>query len=173
MERFNTSGGSGKCQIYVPQFADKGVEPLPVWKTKRDLPTPEYPYYLLTYIPAVHKRNSTQNNKILNEMMPSNTALLPGTLAAKLGIKDGDTVRVTSRVGSIELPAQVTERLREDCVMVAHGFGHRSRALSVAGLKGVRDGDLVPAQSMDDAVKAGNFGGASCIMDAVVSVEKV
>jgi len=173
MVRFNTSGGSGKCQIYVPQFADKGVDPLPVWKTKRDLPSTEYPYYLLTYIPAVHKRNSTQNNKILNEMLPSNRALVPATLAAKLGIKEGDTVRFTSRAGSVELPAHLTETLREDCVMLAHGFGHRSRAMSMAGLKGVRDGDLVPSQSMDDVVAAGNFGGASCIMDAVVNIEKV
>jgi hypothetical protein len=45
--------------------------------------------------------------------------------------------------------------------------------MSLAGLKGVRDGDLIPAQSMDDVVKAGNFGGASCIMDAVVNIEKV
>ncbi|MBL8230789.1 MAG: hypothetical protein JNL98_20010, partial [Bryobacterales bacterium] len=43
---------------------------------------------------------------------------------------------------------------------------------NTAGGKGARDGDLVPSQSIDDLVRAGNFGGASCIMDAVVQVEK-
>ncbi|MBL8179321.1 MAG: molybdopterin-dependent oxidoreductase [Bryobacterales bacterium] len=168
---FGVAGG--KCQIYVPQFGEKGAEVLPKWHPKRELPSAEYPYYYLTFIPGVHKRNTTQNNAILNEMFPTNAALIPAQLATKLGIKNGDMVRIRSRVGAIELPAQLTERLRPDCVMVAHGFGHRSKRMSLAGGKGVRDGDLVPAQSMDDAVKAGNFGGASCIMDAVVSLEKL
>lgn len=168
---FNVAGG--KCQIYVPQFEEKGGEALPKWHPKREQPSAEYPYYYLTFIPAVHKRNSTQNNPILHEMFPSNAALIPKQLATKLGIGDGDMVRIRSRAGAIELPAQLTERLRPDCVLVAHGFGHRSKRLSLAGGVGVRDGDIVPAQSMEDIVKAGNFGGASCIMDAVVSVEKI
>lgn len=170
-EQFATPGGTGKCQIYVPQF-EKGGEPLPQWHTKRDLPSTEYPYYLLTFIPAVHKRNTTQNNKILNEMMGSNNIILSVSLATKLGIKAGERVRVWSRVGSVEAPAQLTETIREDCVMLAHGFGHRSRLLTVAGGRGVRDGDLVPSQSIDEVVAAVNFGGASCIMDAVVNVGK-
>jgi thiosulfate reductase/polysulfide reductase chain A len=172
-ETFATPGGSGKCQIYVPQFAEKNVDPLPVWKPKRDEPSAQYPFYLLTFIPAVHKRNSTQNNKILHEMMGTNDVQIPAAVAARMGIREGELVRVRSRVGAIELPAHLTETLREDCVMVAHGFGHRSRLLNTAGGKGARDGDLVPSQSIDDVVKAGNFAGASCIMDAVVQIEKV
>ncbi|MCS7026552.1 MAG: molybdopterin-dependent oxidoreductase [Bryobacteraceae bacterium] len=172
-ETFATPGNTGKCQIYVPQFAERGVDPLPVWRPKREEPSAQYPYYLLTFIPAVHKRNSTQNNKILHEMMPSNDVQIPAALAAKLGIREGDLVRVRSRVGQIELPAHLTETLREDCVMIAHGFGHRSRLLSLAGGKGARDGDLIPSQTIDDVVKSGNFGGAACIMDAVVQIEKV
>lgn len=171
LERFNTAGGTGKCQIYVPQF-EKGGEPLPQWHSKRDLPSSEYPYFLLTFIPAVHKRNTTQNNQILNEMMGTNPVILSRTLATRLGIKAGEMVRVWSRVGAVEAPAAITDTIREDCVMLAHGFGHRSRMLSVAGGRGVRDGDLVPSQSIDEVVAASNYGGASCIMDAVVNVAK-
>jgi thiosulfate reductase/polysulfide reductase chain A len=167
---FAVAGGT-KCQIYVPQFADKGADVLPVWRTKREIPDNSYPYYLLTYIPGVHKRNSTQNNAILNEMLSTNTAMMNGTLAAKLGVKEGQMVRISSRAGSIELPAHLTETLRSDVVMVAHGYGHRSRLLTVAGGKGVRDGDLVPDQSIDEMVKAVNYAGASCIMDAVVRID--
>jgi hypothetical protein len=55
--------------------------------------------------------------------------------------------------------------------MVLHGFGHRSRLLTKAGGLGVRDGDVIPDQSIDEMVKAGNYAGAACIMDAVVNIE--
>jgi thiosulfate reductase/polysulfide reductase chain A len=169
---FAVAGGT-KCQIYVPQFADKGGDALPVWRTKREIPSAEYPYYYLTFIPAVHKRSSTENNKFLHEMFPTNAALMNPALAKKIGVGEGDMVRIRSRVGAIELPAHLTETLRADAVMVAHGFGHRSRYLSLAGGKGVRDGDVIPDQTIEQMVESKNFGGAACIMDAVVAVEPV
>jgi thiosulfate reductase/polysulfide reductase chain A len=104
-------------------------------------------------------------------MMPTNAAIISRTLAERLGIREGQMVRIRSRVGAIELPAHITETLRPDCVMVAHGFGHRSRLLSLAAGKGVRDGDVIPSRTVEEFVAAGNFGGAACIMDAVVNIE--
>ncbi len=169
---WSVAGGS-KIQIYVPQFGDKGYDALPKWRPKRELPNEEYPYYYLTFIPGVHRRNTTENNRFLNEMMPANSAIMHTSMAAKLGVKEGQMVRVRSRVGAIELPAHITETLRPDCVMVAHGFGHRSKLLSLAGGKGVRDGDPIPDQSIDDMIAAGNFAGAAGIMESVVTVERV
>lgn len=168
---FPTVGGTNKCQILVPQFAEKGAEPLPKWHPKRDQPSAEYPYYYLTFIPGIHRRNTTQNNAILHEMMPTNAAIINPALAAKLGISEGQMVRVRSRVGMVELPAHLSQTIRPDCVQIAHGFGHRSRLLTKAGLNGVRDGDLVPDASIEDFIAAGNYGGSSCIMDAVVNIE--
>ena len=168
--KFSTPHPEGKCQIYVPQFEAAG-EPLPKWHPKRDLPSAQYPYYYLTYIPAIHKRNSTENNRILNEIMPTNAAIMNPKLAAKLGVKEGQMVRIKSRAGEVELPAHLSQTIREDAVQVAHGFGHRSRMLGAAGGKGVRDGDIVPNASIDDFVAAKNFGGSSCIMDAVVDIQ--
>jgi len=168
---FAVAGGT-KCQIYVPQFAARGGEALPSWKPKRELPSGQYPYYYLTFIPAVHKRNSTQNNPILHEMFPTNSVIIPRALAATKGIREGDMVRFWSRTGELVLPAHLTETLRPDCILVAHGFGHRSRLLTQAGGVGVRDGDLIAGQAMQDVVRAGNFGGSACIMEAVVNLEK-
>ncbi|MDX1983687.1 MAG: molybdopterin-dependent oxidoreductase [Bryobacteraceae bacterium] len=168
---FTTGHPQNKCQIYVPQFATRGTDPLPKWIPKREETNPSYPYYYMTFIPGIHKRNTTQNNRILNEIMPDNAAILNPALAGKLGIREGQKVRVSSRVGQIELPAHLSETLRPDAIMVAHGFGHQSRFLGAAGKKGVRDGDLVPDASIDDFLAAGNYGGASCIMDAVCNIE--
>ena len=170
---FATQGGTGKCQIYVPQFADKGAEALPKWHPKRDELSVEYPYYYMTFIPGIHKRNSTENNRMLSEIMSTNAAIMNPALAKKLNVKEGQQVRIRSRVGSIELPAHLSETVRPDAVMVAHGFGHRSKLLGETGGKGVRDGDVVPESSVDEMIRMGNYGGASCIMDAVCTIEPV
>jgi anaerobic selenocysteine-containing dehydrogenase len=54
--------------------------------------------------------------------------------AARLGIADGDPVRVTSRVGAIEIPAEVTDAVMPGVVSVPHGWGHDTdgAALGVA-----------------------------------------
>lgn len=55
------------------------------------------------------------------------TALLHPDDAHARGLSDGDRVRVASRVGSIDLPVQVSDEIRPGVVSVPHGFGH-SRA---------------------------------------------
>jgi thiosulfate reductase/polysulfide reductase chain A len=163
----------GKCQIYVPEFGAKGYDALPQWRPKRAEPTSEYPYYLVTYLPGVHKRNSTQNNRILNEIMPENGALINPSLAARLGIAEGQRIRIRSKDGAIELAAHLTETIRPDCVKIAHGFGHISPLLRAASGRGARDNDLIATQTPETMLAAGNFAGAGAIMDAVVRIEPV
>jgi formate dehydrogenase len=43
--------------------------------------------------------------------------------ADRLGVADGDLVRVSSAVGAIELTAQLSDRMRPGVVCCAHGFG--------------------------------------------------
>jgi anaerobic selenocysteine-containing dehydrogenase len=44
--------------------------------------------------------------------------------ARALGLSDGDTARVRSRAGSIELPVELTEDIMPGVVSVPHGWGH-------------------------------------------------
>jgi anaerobic selenocysteine-containing dehydrogenase len=44
--------------------------------------------------------------------------------ADRLGLTDGEPVRVTSRVGEIELPAEVTDEVMAGVVSIPHGWGH-------------------------------------------------
>lgn len=93
--------------------------------------------------------------------------------AAQRGVKEGHMVRVRSHVGSIQLPAHLSETIRPGCVLVAHGFGHQSKLLSLASGLGARDGDVIPDQSADDMVKQGDFGASAGIMAAVDAVELI
>ncbi|OUR68232.1 dehydrogenase [Bermanella sp. 47_1433_sub80_T6] len=60
------------------------------------------------------------------------TLMLHPELAQQQAIKDGDQVKVTSRVGSIEIVAEVTDELMPGVVSIPHGWGH--------GRKGIRQG---------------------------------
>jgi anaerobic selenocysteine-containing dehydrogenase len=44
--------------------------------------------------------------------------------AARLGLVDGEPVRVSSRVGAIEVPAEVTDDIMPGVVSIPHGWGH-------------------------------------------------
>jgi thiosulfate reductase/polysulfide reductase chain A len=162
---------TGKCQIYVPEFAAKNYDPLPQWRPKRDVPSQDYPYYLITILPGEHKRNSTQNNPILNEIGGDSYVKIHPSTAARHGIRDGQPVRIRSRAGAAVGPARLTETVRPDVIVVPHGFGHRSPWLSVTGGKGFTDNEVVPAQTIDEAYQRGNWLGSGCIMDCVVAIE--
>ncbi|HSN69605.1 MAG TPA: molybdopterin-dependent oxidoreductase [Thermoanaerobaculia bacterium] len=162
----------GLLRLYVKDFADKGYDPLPNWMPKRDLPSSEYPFYLITVIPNVHIRNTTGNNAYLNEIYGTNFVLMHPATAQGLGVEEGDLVRVRSRANAITLPAHLSSGIRSDCVCVPHGFGHRSRLMTKAFGKGERDSDLVPSQSMDEIIARRDVGGAAAIMDAVVALER-
>ncbi len=166
---FNTA--TGKCQVYVPEFAARNYEPLPSWRPKRELPSAEFPYYLITFLPGEHKRNTTQNNPINLELRGESYVMLHPATAARHGIRDGSLVRVRSRVGEVTGPVRLTETVRPDVVAVPHGFGHRSPWMSVAGGIGFTDNDLIPALNIDEMHQRGNWLGAGCIMDCVVAIE--
>jgi thiosulfate reductase/polysulfide reductase chain A len=105
-------------------------------------------------------------------MMPSNCVTIHPETAARHRILDGDLVRVRSRVGAIELPARLSRTVREDVVLVPHGFGHRSRSLGNASQKGARDGDVIPDLSPEEMLALMDFGGSGAIMDAVVNIAR-
>ncbi len=52
------------------------------------------------------------------------TAQLHPDDAARLGLRDGEPVRIASRVGEIELPVEVDAALMPGVVSVPHGWGH-------------------------------------------------
>jgi anaerobic selenocysteine-containing dehydrogenase len=44
--------------------------------------------------------------------------------AVRLGVVDGSPVRITSRVGSVVAPAEITDGIRPRVVSLPHGWGH-------------------------------------------------
>ncbi|OUS39910.1 hypothetical protein A9R00_08710, partial [Oleispira antarctica] len=57
------------------------------------------------------------------------TLMLHPELAQQQSIKNGDLVKVTSRVGSIEIEAEVTDELMPGVVSIPHGWGHNRKGI--------------------------------------------
>jgi anaerobic selenocysteine-containing dehydrogenase len=81
------------------------------------------------------------------------TAQLHPEDAHARNIESGDTVEISSRVGTIELPAEVTEDVCPGTVCVPHGWGHAREGtrMGVAeGHAGVSVNDVVDDEMVDE-----------------------
>ncbi len=73
--------------------------------------------------------------------------------ANKLGIECGQIIKVTSRVGSIEIPAEVTDTIMPGVVSIPHGWGQRKnnvRQQVAADHPGVNVNELTDESVIDE-----------------------
>ena len=132
---------SGKIEIYSDKYAENGLDPLPVY-TAPEAP-PAGRFRLLVGRHAYFTHGTTQNNAYLHDLMPENTLWLNADEARKMGLKNGRMVKVKSPVGEEILRLEVTEKIRPDCVYLAHGFGVLSKGLTRIYGKGGNDANLL------------------------------
>ena len=83
--------------------------------------------------------------------------------AAKLGVKQGDSVRITSDVGTGILKAHVTDLIHPESVFMLHGFGHTAAMATRSFGRGVSDALL--QKNITDKV-----GGSPALHDTFVHV---
>jgi anaerobic selenocysteine-containing dehydrogenase len=92
--------------------------------------------------------------------------------AGRIGVKSGDTVTVSSRVGKVQAPAEVTDEVMQGVVSLPHGFGHGRDGvqLRVASSKpGVSINDLTDEYALDVSGNAAFSG----VPVTVVAAEQV
>ena len=143
---------SGKIELYSPQLAEAGLDPIPVYTAPED--PPPGAFRLLFGRAPVHTFGRTQTNPLLSDLMAENEVWVNADVARRLGLKDGDRVELENQDGERSLPVRVkaTQRIRGDCVFMVHGFGHTARGLKRAFRKGASDSGLVTAYKVDPAM---------------------
>ena len=115
----------------------------------------ESPAPALVLIGRRHVRSNNSwlhNSQRLVKGKPRCTLMMHPADAATRGIVDGCVVRLSSRVGAVEITAEVTEDMRPGVVCMPHGWGHDrpGTRLSVAGRSpGVSINDVVDDQRID------------------------
>ncbi|WP_425802254.1 thiosulfate reductase PhsA [Desulfitobacterium sp. Sab5] len=93
---------------------------------------------------AVHTNAGTANIPVLNELMPENSLWMNTAVGTKLGLKDGDSIVVSSGKYEQKGKLKLTEGVRPDTVFCYHGFGRISPELKRAYGKGINDNYLIP-----------------------------
>ena len=90
----------------------------------------EYPIWLTTGRVVSQYLSGTQTRRIgpLVEQYPEPLCEIHPRLATRLGVETGDIVRVTSRRGSMTLPARVVESIRPDTVFIPYHWPGRQAA---------------------------------------------
>ena len=110
---------SGKIEIAPTQLLDD------MKRLHASLTTPAQHDMVLVGRRELKSNNSWMHNiNVLTKGSLSCTAHVHPDDAQRLGITDGATIRIKSRVGEIEIPAEVTDAVRQGVVSVPHGWGH-------------------------------------------------
>ncbi|MDD3270372.1 MAG: formate dehydrogenase subunit alpha, partial [Syntrophomonadaceae bacterium] len=89
-----------------------------------ELPDQDYPFILSTGRSLYHYHTGTMTRRAsgLNAHMPENVVQINPVKAAQMGISDGELVRVSTRRGSIELKAQLTDIVKENVIFTYFHF---------------------------------------------------
>lgn len=83
--------------------------------------------------------------------MKENTAWVNAKVAKKMGLKNEDYIVLINQDGvkSNKVRIKVTERIREDCIYLVHGFSSTSKLLHRAYLRGADDQQLITKYDID------------------------
>ena len=140
---------SGKVEFYSQQLKDKGFDPVPKY-TPPDKP-PEGFFPLISGRAPVHTFSRTQSNPFLADLMRENEAWVNAATAARLGLKDGEVVKLKNQDGVVSngVKVKATQRLRPDVVYMVYGFGHANKMRKHAYLKGASVAQLTTRYKTD------------------------
>lgn len=94
------------------------------WTPPAEVPDAEYPLVLSTGRRLYHYHTRTQTGRCegLNDLLGEETADISSTDAFRLGIEDGEIVRVASRRGEVSVKARVAPEVPEGMVWMAFHF---------------------------------------------------
>ncbi len=129
-----TKDHPGTTTLYQETFARPGGRARFValeHKGPAETPDAQYPFILITGRRREHYNNGSMTRRVkgIAEMYPEELLEISPADAAKLGIDDGDMVRVVSRRGEIKVKAKVFDRSQEGNVFLS--FHHQDALTNI------------------------------------------
>lgn len=155
-------------------------DPLPKWVPKAAIPDGTYPLYLLLrrWPGLKHSAPLTSDNPYSLDAFPGPVALIHPSTAGPLGIADGDAVTITSATGTMTAQAKLSKRIRADCILTNHNYGHAMDGLTYK-FAAQGDGALIADRTeasalsiMVEGVARGDWSAGARMSDVCVNVAK-
>lgn len=113
-----------KVEIYSRKLEKENNSPLPEYQTLAAQKKRTKDSFILTTFKTNLKGRRTANSKWAREIFHENRLWMNKDVAFRMGIKDGDRVRVTSPAGSLTVRVLTTRRIHPESVALAEGLGH-------------------------------------------------
>ncbi|MDF9407694.1 molybdopterin-dependent oxidoreductase [Pelotomaculum isophthalicicum JI] len=120
---------SGKVEIFSQELADYGFDPLPVYREPGESPltspqvAEKYPLILSTGARTIGYYHSRYRNiESLRKLLPEPLLLVHPAKAEEMGICDGETVKVESMRGSIEMKVSFSTKFDPRVIFAPHGW---------------------------------------------------
>ena len=166
---------SGKVIDLVPNLFMKDIARLQKMLEKPAKLSPET--FLLIGRRHVRSNNSWMHNSPrLVKGKNRCTALLHPDDAKRLNISEGELIVVSSRVGEIEIPVEITDSIMPGVISVPHGWGHhRSGAqLAVAAQNaGVSLNDITDERHIDAVTGVAAFSGQPVTVSKIKAEQNI
>lgn len=113
----------GKINLVIPELRTE-METLAAAREEEALkPDPAFPLVLMAGRHFSMNANTLMRDPAWNEGRRACTLMMHAADAGALNVKDGQTVRVTTEAGSVEIEVEVTETAHRGHVVIPHGFG--------------------------------------------------
>jgi len=113
----------GKINLFIPELAD-WVRSIDAESEEKSLVADdEYPLILTAGRHFDYNANTIMRDPAWNKDRLVCTMLMHPSDAEKFGVKDGETVRITTEAGEEKVVLEVTDAARSGQVVIPHGFG--------------------------------------------------
>jgi anaerobic selenocysteine-containing dehydrogenase len=119
--------------------------------------------------PRSHNSRTHNSPKLMAGKRDDTARIHPRDAASEIG--DGDLIRITSKTGSIDLPARLTDEIIEGTIAVPHGRGHAGGWRTARATPGANVTLLASSEIVDIESLAGMtvLDGISVRIDAVAA----
>jgi anaerobic selenocysteine-containing dehydrogenase len=136
---------SGYLELYSANMEREGWPPLPTYMEDPDHASMGSDDLILTtYKVAVHIHSRSTHRKWLTELYHDNPGWINSKTAAARGIKDGDKIKVTSKLGTITTTANVTEKIIPNVIAISYHLGREESGRYASGKKSPGGSDNDP-----------------------------
>lgn len=132
--------------------------------------TDDFPFALIGRRHLRDNNSWLHNSEMLTKGKNRCTVLINSADAENLGLQNNQFVKVSSRVGSVEIPCEITENIARGVVSIPHGYGHGRKGVKLDTAQvhaGVSLNDLTDDAAIDELTGNAAFSNTKVRLETV------